>query len=131
MFTIGNVAKNAAFNSSGASADPTSPLYKELVAKYHYMRDPLVPMAEDVEFHDFIRSQIMEKAIRAKKNESDLASVSGSTTSTTTTTTPNNDKDRSGCTDIPQRSAREPKKKASPLFKRYLRFSCFEPRSTT
>ncbi|KAK8015004.1 hypothetical protein PG990_008300 [Apiospora arundinis] len=131
MFTIGNVEKNRAFNALGVPVDPTNPLYKELVAKYHYMRDPLVPMADDVVFHDFIRSKIMEKALRAKQKEEDeknepVDPAQGSSSSSSSSNN-NNEEESSGSGNavVPQKSTQEPKKKTSRSFKNCFRLYCF------
>ncbi|KAK6855403.1 hypothetical protein PG995_008935 [Apiospora arundinis] len=127
MFTIGNVEKNRAFNDLGVPVDPTNPLYKELVAKYHHMRDPLVPMADDVVFHDFIRSKIMEKALRAKQNEEDEKNESAYPAQGNSSSSNNNEEEGGGSGDavVPQKSTQEPKKKTGRSFKNYFRLYCF------
>ena len=50
-------------------ADPKSPLYKELAAKYSHKRDPLLSPADDVNFQDFVRRKVMEKATKSEGEE--------------------------------------------------------------
>ncbi|KAK8084620.1 hypothetical protein PG997_005891 [Apiospora hydei] len=115
MFTIGNAATNQAFNHSGAAVDPTSPLYKELAAKYNY--------AEDTNFQDFIRSKIMEMAAKEarEKEEKQGRALSSSNNNN------NNNGINGGDADVvPRGTTKEPKKKSRRSLRKALGlFFCF------
>lgn len=111
MFTIGNAAKNQAFNRSGVSADPKSPLYKELAARYSYVRDPLLSPADDVNFQDFIRRKIMEKAARAAKEDKEGPA-------------PGKNNNNGDGDVVPHRTIEEQKKKSRLPLKKVRKFLC-------
>ncbi|KAK7943182.1 uncharacterized protein PG986_012295 [Apiospora aurea] len=123
MFTIGNVVANQAFNHSGVAVDPTSPLYKELAAKYNYVRDPLLSQAEDVNFQDFIRSKIMEIAAKEarEKEEKQGRAISSSSNNG------NNNSNNGGDVEVvPRGTTKEPKKKSHRSLRKALGlFFCF------
>ncbi|KAK7931882.1 hypothetical protein PG985_002594 [Apiospora marii] len=114
MFNIGNATTNQAFNLSGVRADPKSPLYKELAAKYSHMRDPPSPPADDVNFQDFVRRKIME-------GEEGGPAVPGNSSSSSA-----NGNGNSGAGDavVPHRTTEEQRKKKSHRSKKILRFLC-------
>ncbi|KAK7992196.1 hypothetical protein PG996_012790 [Apiospora saccharicola] len=116
MFIIGNTAANHAFNRSGVPADPKSPLYKELAEEYSHMRDPLLSPADDVNFQDFIRGKIMEKA--AKRDEEGQAPDSSSNGNNVG----GGDEEDDNNDAVPHRATEERKKKSRLPLKKVLRF---------
>ncbi|KAK8044925.1 hypothetical protein PG993_004949 [Apiospora rasikravindrae] len=114
MFTIGNAAANQAFNHSGVVVDPTIPQYKELAAKYNYVRDPLLSQAEDINFQDFIRRKIMEKAAKdARKKEKEEEEQDRAA--------PNGNNNGNAAV-VPRGTTGEPKKKSRRSLKKALGF---------
>ncbi|KAI1880714.1 hypothetical protein JX265_000954 [Neoarthrinium moseri] len=65
MFAIGNAAENyrRSFSSSATSID--AGIIAKLEREYAYVRDPLLHVDDDIEFHDFIRA----KALGIDSNE--------------------------------------------------------------
>ena len=114
MFDIGNAATNQAFNRSGVPADPKSPLYKELAAKYSHKRDPLLSPADDVNFQDFIRRKIMEKATKGEGEEGGPAAPGSNSSSCSS----------SSDAVVPRRTTEEQKKKSRRPSRKLLRFLC-------
>lgn len=55
MFRIGSVG------ARGADVDASHPLYQQLARQYHYLRDPLLDLEDDVDFDDAIRSLALEQ----------------------------------------------------------------------
>ena len=55
MFHIGTVG------ARGADVDASHPLYQKLARQYHYLRDPLLDLRDDVDFDDAIRGLVVEQ----------------------------------------------------------------------
>lgn len=55
MFRIGSAG------ARGADVDVSHPLYQQLARQYHYLRDPLLDLKDDVDFDDAIRSLVLEQ----------------------------------------------------------------------